>query len=197
MKMSDEATKNAPPPGGPIPPPPGADMEGGTGRPESVFRGLSDVQQWKKDDWMKKGMIVLRALALLFSFLSFIVMVALDGFDNYESLNYVLAIAIIAMVYTAVQTGIKVHELRTGKSVIPPEVATWFDFSLDQIMAYMLLSSASAATAIVNAIRKSWWASDTGIHHASAAISMSYLAFFSLAPAALISGYYLACQLSS
>jgi len=61
----------------------------------------------------------------------------------------------------------------------------------------MLLSSASAATAIVNAARKAWWSSDSGIHHASAAISMSYLAFFSLAPAAVISGYYLAAQLSA
>jgi len=88
MRVTDEATyEDAKPPAGAVPPPPGVDVEGGAGRPESVFRGLSDVQQWKKDDWMKKGMIVLRALALLFSFLSFIIMVTLDGFNDFESLK--------------------------------------------------------------------------------------------------------------
>uniref|UniRef100_A0A803L355 Uncharacterized protein n=1 Tax=Chenopodium quinoa TaxID=63459 RepID=A0A803L355_CHEQI len=71
-----------------IPLPPGSDMEDGGAkeRPESHFRGLSDVQKWRKENWMKKGVLVLvlRAFALLFSFLSFIITVVIPNFQLSE-----------------------------------------------------------------------------------------------------------------
>lgn len=47
--------------------------------------------------------------------------------------SYGFAIALIAMVYTVVQVGIKGHELRTGNDVITPELAYWIDFIGDQV----------------------------------------------------------------
>ncbi|XP_057536192.1 CASP-like protein 4B1 [Amaranthus tricolor] len=178
--------------------PPGSDVEVGSGtRPESNFRGLSDVQKWKKEDWMKKGVLalILRSCALVFSFLAFILFATLPGFHLTESMSYGFAIALIAMVYTVVQVGIKGHELRTGNDVITPELAYWIDFIGDQVLAYMLFSSASVGAAITNPARKLAYRDPT-LDHIAAAISMSFLAFFSLASAALISSYHLFAELS-
>lgn len=53
----------------------GVDVEGGGVRLVLVFWGLLDIYKWKKDDWMKKGVIVLRGLILIFLFIFFMVMV--------------------------------------------------------------------------------------------------------------------------
>lgn len=58
-----------------------------------------------------------------------------------------------------------------------------------QIMAYLLMSAASAAVPLTNRMREG---SDTIFtDSSSSAISMAFLAFFALALAALVSGYKL------
>ncbi|KMS94681.1 hypothetical protein BVRB_016340 [Beta vulgaris subsp. vulgaris] len=119
-----------------VPRPPGSDVEGEDGaRRESNFKGVSDVQKWKEEDWMKKGVLALglRACALLFSFLSFILMVVIPNFHLDQGSSFVFAIALICMVYTAIQVGIKGDELRTGRYIISPEIAVWIDFIGDQV----------------------------------------------------------------
>ncbi|XP_021761000.1 CASP-like protein 4B1 [Chenopodium quinoa] len=182
-----------------IPLPPGSDMEdgGAKGRPESHFRGLSDVQKWRKEDWMKKGVLVLvlRAFALLFSFLSFIIMVVIPNFQLSEPNSYVFSIALITMVYTAIQVGIKGHELRIGKDIISSDVVVWIDFIGDQVMTYMLLSSASTGAMNTNLARNMGYVNPI-VEKESTAVAMAFLAFFSLASASLISGYHLFTELS-
>ncbi|KAK9734329.1 hypothetical protein RND81_04G132000 [Saponaria officinalis] len=167
--------------GGELPPPPGAaDVEAGQVRPESNFRGLSSVEKFKKDeDLMRKGVLVLicRAVALFFSFLTFMLMVTISNFSYYTAFSYVFTIALFVMVYTAVLVGIKGHEILTGQQIIKSEIGIWIEFVGDQVMALLLLSAASAGASL------------SPYGQAGASICMSFLTFFSLEAAALISGY--------
>ncbi|XP_021731295.1 CASP-like protein 4B1 [Chenopodium quinoa] len=99
------------------------------------------------------------------------------------------------MVYTAIQVGIKGHELRTEKDIISPDVVVWIDFIGDQVMTYMLLSSASTGAMSTNLARNMGYVNPI-VEKESTAVAMAFLAFFSLASASLISGYHLFTELS-
>ncbi|XLS82560.1 hypothetical protein HN51_048391, partial [Arachis hypogaea] len=66
------------------------------------------------------------------------------------------------------------------------------DFFGDQIMAYLLISSASAAIPITNRMREG--ADNAFTDTSTAAISLSFFAFLCLALSAIISGYKLSTQ---
>ncbi|KAK9723606.1 hypothetical protein RND81_05G011600 [Saponaria officinalis] len=179
-------------------PPPETDVEGGepaaaTARSSGFGVGLV-LRRWKRDDYMRKGSLILRAFGLFFSLLSFIIMASNNHgdwreFGKYEEYRYVLAIAILSTMYTGVQTYKQVHQLQTGRELFAFKNSALIEFVGDQIMAYLLLSSASAAIPMTNRMRES---SDNIFTDSSAAsISMSLLAFLSLASSSLIAGYKL------
>ncbi|KAG2404576.1 hypothetical protein LR48_Vigan11g031900 [Vigna angularis] len=155
------------------------------------------LRQWKREDLMKRGSLALRGIALFLSLISFIVMASNkhgDGrdFDKYEEYRYLLAIAILSSLYTGGQAFRQIHELSTAKQLLKPKMAAIIDFAGDQIVAYLLMSSASSAVPLTNRFREG---SDNIFTDASAAaISMSIFAFLSLAASALISGYKLSTQ---
>ncbi|KAL1816945.1 hypothetical protein DCAR_0521357 [Daucus carota subsp. sativus] len=152
------------------------------------------VNKWNRDDKLKRASWALRGIALLFSLVSFLVMACnkhggWENFDNYEEYQYLLAIAILSTLYTGAQVARQVQELRTGKEYLSPRMLVVLNFIGDQIMAYLLMSAASAAVPLTNRMREG---SDTIFtDSSSSAISMAFLAFFALALAALVSGYKL------
>ncbi|CAK8542041.1 unnamed protein product [Lathyrus sativus] len=179
------------------PPAPAPDV---TGRenPRPSTGGIAGIlKRWKREDLIKRGSLGLRGIALLFSLICFIVMASNKhgdwrDFDKYEEYRYVLAIAILTSLYTGAQVFRQIHELSTGKKLIKPSVATIIDFFGDQIMSYLLISSASSAIPMTNRMREG---SDNIFTDASStAISMSVFAFLCLAASALISGYNLSAQ---
>ncbi|KAI4356089.1 hypothetical protein L6164_000137 [Bauhinia variegata] len=155
------------------------------------------VQRWERDDLFKKGLLALRGLALIFSLISFIVMASNSQgdwrkFDRFEEYRYVLAIAILSTLYTVAQVFRQIQELSTGKNLLQRKTASLIDFFGDQIMAYLLMSSASSAVPLTNRLRES---ADTIFSDSSAAaISMSFMAFLCLGASAMISGYKLSTQ---
>ncbi|BAT83991.1 hypothetical protein VIGAN_04125000 [Vigna angularis var. angularis] len=155
------------------------------------------LRQWKREDLMKRGSLALRGIALFLSLISFIVMASNKhgdrrDFDKYEEYRYLLAIAILSSLYTGGQAFRQIHELSTAKQLLKPKMAAIIDFAGDQIVAYLLMSSASSAVPLTNRFREG---SDNIFTDASAAaISMSIFAFLSLAASALISGYKLSTQ---
>ncbi|XP_047152132.1 CASP-like protein 4B1 [Vigna umbellata] len=155
------------------------------------------LRRWKREDLMKRGSLALRGIALFLSLISFIVMASNKhgdwrDFDKYEEYRYLLAIAILSSLYTGGQAFRQIHELSTAKQLLKPKMAAIIDFSGDQIVAYLLMSSASSAVPLTNRMREG---SDNIFTDASAAaISMSIFAFLSLAASALISGYKLSTQ---
>ncbi|GMN40461.1 hypothetical protein TIFTF001_009686 [Ficus carica] len=174
--------------------PAGGDV--GNQREESV--GVAGIlRRWKREDLLRRGSLGLRGLAFLFSLLSFIIMASnkhgdWKDFDRYEEYRYVLAIAILTTLYSGGQCLLKVHELSTGKYLFQRSTSVLFDFSGDQMAAYLLISAASAGVPMTNRMRESQ--DNIFTDSLASSISMSFFAFFALALSAVVSGYKLSSQ---
>ncbi|KAK4396064.1 CASP-like protein 4B1 [Sesamum angolense] len=165
--------------------------------------GVSNiVSRWKREDLLKRSSIASRGFGFVFSLLAFIIMATnkhgdWKDFDKYEEyrhtfLLYVLAIAILATLYAGLQALRQIHELSTDREMFSRQNLALVDFFGDQIVAYLLISAGSSAVPLTNRMREG---ADNVFTDASAsAISMEFLAFFSLALSALISGYKLSNQ---
>ncbi|KAJ1387584.1 Casparian strip membrane protein domain [Sesbania bispinosa] len=155
------------------------------------------LRRWKREDLLKKGSLGLRGIALLFSLISFVVMASNKHgdwreFDKYEEYRYFLAISILSILYTGGQVFRQVQEFSTAKQLLQPRMAAMIDFIGDQIIAYLLISSASSAISLTNNMREG--GDNIFTDTSSAAISMSIFAFLCIAASALISGYKLSTQ---
>lgn len=179
----------------PKPQPPVADAENQSSGGSVGVAAI--VRRWRRDDLIKKGSLILRGLALVFSLLSFIIMACNQhgdwrDFDKYEEYRYLLAIAMLSSLYTGLQSWRHFHQISTGKKMFDRRTSAMADFFGDQIVAYLLISSASAAVPLTNRMREG---QDNIFTDSSAsAISMSFLAFFSLGLSAMVSGYKLSSQ---
>ncbi|KAJ0087878.1 hypothetical protein Patl1_31466 [Pistacia atlantica] len=179
--------------------PPAMDVEGQTPTPETASGfGVSAItRRWKREDFLKRGSLALRGVALLFSLIAFITMASnkhgdWKDFDKYEEFRYVLAIAVLSTLYTGGQALRHVHEISTSKQLLQPRTSALLDFFGDQIVAYLLISAASAAVPMTNRMREG--ADNIFTDSCAASISMEFLAFTALALSALISGYKLTTQ---
>ncbi|KAJ1419274.1 Casparian strip membrane protein domain [Sesbania bispinosa] len=155
------------------------------------------LQRWKREDLVKRGSLGLRGLALFFSLISFILVASnkhsgWEEFDKYQEYRYLLAIAILSSLYTGGQVFRQVHELSTGKTLLQPRIASLIDFVGDQVVAYLLISSASSAIPITDRMREG--TDNIFTDSSAAAITMSFFAFLCLALSATISGYKLSTQ---
>ncbi|KAL6138951.1 PREDICTED: CASP-like protein 4B1 [Fragaria vesca subsp. vesca] len=159
----------------------------------SGFGVAGIIRRWKRNDLVKKGGVALRGLSLVLSLLAAIIMASnkhgdWKDFDKYEEYRYLLAIAILATLYSGAQA----FKVATGKEMFQRRTSALADFIGDQIMAYLLISSASSAIPLTNRMRES---QDNIFTDASAsAISMAFLAFVTHALLALISGHKLSSQ---
>ncbi|KAK8613251.1 hypothetical protein V6N13_101018 [Hibiscus sabdariffa] len=160
--------------------------------------GVSAItRRWKRDDLLKKGSLFARGFAFFLSLLSFIITACnkhgdWKNFDNYEEYRYLLAIAILSTLYTGVQASRHVNALRNAKQMVDQRISAMVDFVGDQVVAYLLISSVSAAIPLTNRMREG---QDNVFTDSSAwSISMSFFAFLLLAISALISGYKLSTQ---
>ncbi|XP_030465966.2 CASP-like protein 4B1 [Syzygium oleosum] len=155
------------------------------------------VRRWRRDDLIRKGSLVLRGLALLFSLLAFIIMASnkhggWKDFDNYEEFRYLLAISILATLYTGVQALRHVHRISTGQLLVQRQTSALIDFAGDQVVAYLLISAASTAVPMTNRMRDN--VDNLFTDCLAASISMAFFAFLTLAFSALIAGYKLSTQ---
>ncbi|XP_057743701.1 CASP-like protein 4B4 [Arachis stenosperma] len=151
------------------------------------------LQRYRREGFVERVSLCLRGVALVFSFISFFVVVTNEHgdwkqFHKYQEYRYLLAIAILSSLYTGIQCFRQVY----GKNMIQPNIAVLVDFFGDQIMAYLLISSASAAIPITNRMREG--ADNAFTDTSTAAISFSFFAFLCLALSAIISGYKLSTQ---
>ncbi|KAI3950601.1 hypothetical protein MKW92_019514 [Papaver armeniacum] len=118
-----------------------------------------------KSGHLMKGSLILRAAALVFSAISFIIMANVKGFDDYDQSRYVFAGGIISTIY-----------------------------NVFQIIAYLLVSCASAIAPSVATLREAEdeLLADHGTSNlVAASTSMAFLAFFPMAVSAVISAYKL------
>ncbi|GAA0186267.1 hypothetical protein LIER_33555 [Lithospermum erythrorhizon] len=116
-----------------------------------------------------------------------------DSFDRYKEYRYCLAMNVIGFVYAGFQAFDLSCNLASGKHIISHHLRYHFEFLMDQILAYLLMSaSSSAATRVDDWVTN--WGKDTFTDMATASVGMSFLAFFAFAISSLISGYNLCNQ---
>ncbi|KAI4329552.1 hypothetical protein MLD38_027928 [Melastoma candidum] len=113
-----------------------------------------------------------------------------DSFDRYKEYRYCLSVNVIAFLYSGAQACNLAYQLISGNHFIRDYIHNFFDFFMDQILAYLLVSaSSSAATQVDDWIAN--WGGDKFTEMASASVAMAFLAFSAFAVSALISGYNL------
>ncbi|KAL4346960.1 hypothetical protein GQ457_17G006160 [Hibiscus cannabinus] len=122
--------------------------------------GVSAItRRWKRDELLKKGSLFARGFAFFLSLLSFIITASnkhgdWKNFDNYEEYRYLLAIAILSTFYSGVQASRHVNALWNAKQMLDQRISAMVDFAGDQVVAYLLMSSVSAAVPLTNRMRE-------------------------------------------
>ncbi|XVF55015.1 hypothetical protein PTKIN_Ptkin06aG0002300 [Pterospermum kingtungense] len=106
--------------------------------PAGGFGVSAITRRWKRDDFLKKGALIARVLALVFSLLSFVIMASnkhgdWKNFDEYQEYRYLLAIAILSTLYTGAQALRHVNEIWKGKSIFEERISAMVDFLGDQV----------------------------------------------------------------
>ncbi|CAJ1975149.1 unnamed protein product [Sphenostylis stenocarpa] len=157
---------------------------------------------WTTEETVCKAALGFRLSEMVVCLISFSVMAADktqgwsgDSFDRYREYRYCLSVNVIGFAYSALQACDLACQLATGKRLISHHLRNHFDFFLDQVLAYLLISASScAATRVDDWISN--WGKDEFTELATASIGMSFLAFVAYAMSSLISGYTL-CNRSS
>ncbi|KAK6795302.1 hypothetical protein RDI58_008755 [Solanum bulbocastanum] len=111
-----------------------------------------------------------------------------DSFDRYKEYRYCVAVNAIGFAYSGFQVFDLIYNLASRKHFLSHYTRYHFDFLMDQILAYLIMSaSSSAATRAYDWISN--WGKDEFTEMASASIGVSFLAFIAFAFSSLISGY--------
>ncbi|XP_073048572.1 uncharacterized protein [Primulina eburnea] len=173
----------------------GEDGVGGEMRSRAAVESI--LRRTERNGAVRKAALVIRIFEVVACVISFSVMASDrtqgwsgDSFDRYKEYRYCLAVNVVGFVYSGFQAYNLAHHLGTGKDLISHHLRYHFDFSMDQILAYFLMSaSSSAATRVDDWITN--WGSDKFTTMASASIGMSFLAFLAFSMSALVSGYNL------
>ncbi|CAN6247272.1 unnamed protein product [Urochloa humidicola] len=115
---------------------------------------------------------------------------AQESYSNYSQFRYSEAVNVIGFVYSAFQFVALVGLMRNNKHLISHPKRDLFDFTMDQVLAYLLISSSSSATARVGDLIDNW-GSDPFPSMANGSIAISFMAFIVFAICSLISAYNL------
>ncbi|XP_038878399.1 CASP-like protein 4A2 [Benincasa hispida] len=170
---------------------------GGGGGGRSPVKQMAPMSRRSKDDALTKAALGFRVCEVAVCLISFSVMASDktqgwsgDSFDRYKEYRYCLTVNIIAFVYAAFQAFDLVFTLIKKNHMIRHQFRCYFDFFMDQVLAYLLISSSSSAATRVDDWQSNW-GKDEFTQLASASVSMSFLAFVAFAFSSLISGYNL------
>ncbi|CAH8370743.1 unnamed protein product [Eruca vesicaria subsp. sativa] len=113
-----------------------------------------------------------------------------DSYDRYKEYRYCLAVNIIAFIYSAFEVCDAACYIAKETYMLNCGCHDIFVFSMDQLIAYLLMSASScAATRVDDWISN--WGKDEFTQMATASISVSFVAFVAFAVSALISSYRL------
>ncbi|XP_038715777.1 CASP-like protein 4A1 [Tripterygium wilfordii] len=159
-------------------------------RPNQSIRRRS-----KRNSLVRRALLGFRIFGFLFSMVSFSVLVAdrdqgwaIDSFYRYKEFRYCLSVNVIAFVYLGAQAFDLAYSLSTGNHKTRTQLRYYLDFSIDQVLAYLLLSSSSSAAIRVDDWQSNW-GKDKFPEMARASVTFSFLAFAALAFCSLMSGY--------
>ncbi|XP_071694078.1 CASP-like protein 4A3 [Rutidosis leptorrhynchoides] len=160
----------------------------------------SIVRRSRSEGTFEKVGLGFRVCEMVLSLIAFCVMVtdktqgwSGDSFDRYKEYRYLVAVNVIAFIYATLQVTDLTYHLVYEKHIVAFSLRILFNFLIDQILAYLLISSSSSAATRID----DWvlnWGKDDFTKRASASVVMSFLTFLSFAFSSLISGYRLCDQ---
>uniref|UniRef100_A0A9I9EHC5 CASP-like protein n=1 Tax=Cucumis melo TaxID=3656 RepID=A0A9I9EHC5_CUCME len=106
--------------------------------PIQIESTTATVKKMKRENMLKILSLSLRWLSFVFSFVAFVVMASNRhgerfNFEDFEEYSYLLAIAIISVVYTAYQGIREVIQFVTKKDTFPQPAFVIIDFVADQV----------------------------------------------------------------
>ncbi|XP_010532279.1 PREDICTED: CASP-like protein 4A3 isoform X2 [Tarenaya hassleriana] len=167
-----------------------ANSAGAGGRSRPV---LAVMKRTRREELVKFAALGFRLSEVVLGLISFSIMAADktqgwsgDSFDRYKEYRYCLSVNVIAFVYSGFQACDLAYYLVKEKHLIHHHLRPPFDFIMDQVLAYLLISASSAAATRVD----DWvsnWGRDEFTEMASASVAMSFLAFLAFAFSSLIS----------
>ncbi|CAH1420672.1 unnamed protein product [Lactuca virosa] len=165
---------------------------------------MGSVSRMEKEGSMKKIALGFRIFELLFCLISLSVMAtdkrqgwALDSFYRYKEFRYSIAVNIVGFAYAVLQGFDLAYQLATGNHYKRRHyLRYYFDFAMDQMLTYLLISSGSSAATRVDDWKSNWGA-DKFPQLATTSVSLGFVAFVAFAFSSLISGYLLHASTSS
>ncbi|VFQ73537.1 unnamed protein product [Cuscuta campestris] len=181
------------------------DMDGGGGagggrggeNRRRLKESLSELRKSERQKAMKKGALSFRVFGFVLCLASFSLMVAnrkqgwaMDSFELYREFRYSVSVNAMGFVYSGAQAIDLIYHSATGKNVFQHPLRSLFDFLVDQVIAYLLISASSSAITRVEEWRSNW-GEDKFPDMACASVIVSFIAFVALAFSSLISGYAL------
>ncbi|XP_057744169.1 CASP-like protein 4A3 [Arachis stenosperma] len=169
---------------------------GGRGR-EGGGRGRSrTAPAMNREKIMRTAALGFRVSEVVLCLISFSIMAADktqgwsgDSFYRYKEYRYCLSMNVIAFVYAAFQACDLATEF-SGKQLLVHHFRPHFDFFMDQVLAYLLMSASSSAATRVDDWQSNW-GRDEFTEMASASVAFSFLAFIAFSISSLISSYNL------
>lgn len=139
--------------------------------------------------------LILRSLALLFSFISALSLAAQEGtkrkrissFYDHPELTYCFTVSILVFIYSAFQLFKRVCDIAYRGVLISDMTSDYLSFIFDQLAGYLLVSSSSVTIPVIQQMnsQSSLWKA------AVVAVCMSFSALMVIAVSALLSGYKL------
>ncbi|XP_012486338.1 CASP-like protein 4A3 [Gossypium raimondii] len=172
-------------------------VSGGGGRGGGARAVAAVLRRSKVKETVKMAALGFRLSEIVLCLISFSVMAADktsgwsgDSFDRYKEYRYCLSVNVIGFVYAGFQAYALAYHLIMGKHVIRHYLRQHFDFFMDQILAYLLLSASSAAATRIDDWQSNW-GKDEFTEMTSASVAMAFLAFTAFALSSLLSGYEL------
>ncbi|KAG7538947.1 Casparian strip membrane protein domain [Arabidopsis suecica] len=165
--------------------------------------GTTTVNRARRDDLVSVTALGFRISEVILCVISFSIMAADktqgwsgDSYDRYKEYRYCLAVNVIAFVYSAFEACDAACYIAKESYMMNCGFHDLFVFSMDQLLAYLLMSASSCAATRVD----DWvsnWGKDEFTQMATASIAVSFIAFGAFAVSALISSYRLFTHASS
>ncbi|MCD7469651.1 hypothetical protein HAX54_008800 [Datura stramonium] len=172
-------------------------------RNQSQFQSTVSVQKHRRFNIL---ILIFRFAAFCFSLASAIFMFAnsrggsdLDSdslrWYHFDAFRFVAIAAAIVALYSLFEVGASVWEISRGATVFPEAVQVWFDFSHDQVFAYMLLSADSAGTALARTLRDrdTCTANNAFCVQSAISVALGFAGFMFLGFSSLLSGFRVVC----
>ncbi|KAG0496795.1 hypothetical protein HPP92_001307 [Vanilla planifolia] len=117
------------------------------------------------------------------------------SWSHFPTFRYVLAANSIVAIYSVFEMCAAVWEILKAATLLPEGMQIWFEFSHDQVFAYMLLSAEAAGVGEARRLRGlgSCDASGGFCVQAYISVALGFAGFAFLALSALLSGFRVAC----